>query len=170
MLTNICYTQWVGPIELNTTIQLKAWRFFFCIRLGSLLPQFNAIFRFQSSPSPFGDGKELLKTTLKFSLFMSQSVNDVISYARQIGITKSFLGINIILHGSTFKIHIPVDSAKRWQQLFCNLLTAAFCEHPWPAAGRFVLRDQGASWVSTPRAGPTALCILAFALLIHQAN
>ena len=68
MLKNICYTKWVGLIGLNTTIQLKAWKFF-VLDLGPSCHGLMPFSIFSLFSSPFGDGKELLKTTLKFSFF-----------------------------------------------------------------------------------------------------
>ena len=59
-----------GSDRVEHNYSTEGLKVLFCIRLGSLLRQFNAIFHFQSFPSPFGDGKELLKTTLKFSFFV----------------------------------------------------------------------------------------------------
>lgn len=45
-------------------------------------------------------------------------------------IMKPFLGIKMILLDSKFKTHIPVESAKRQQQLSCRIFKAAFLKHP----------------------------------------
>lgn len=81
-----------GSDRVEHNYSTEGLKVLFRIRLVSLLSQFNAIFHFQSSPSLFGDGKQLLKTTLKFSLFMSQSVNDVVSYAHQVWHYEVFSG------------------------------------------------------------------------------
>lgn len=104
---------------------------------------------------PIGDGKELLRTTL-INIFLH--FFQVQKYKRcnilcSPGLALQSLFVGIDLHSSWFKIHVPVQSAKRWQQLFCSVFRAAFLECPPRAAGLVLLRDLWASYVSTPSAG-----------------
>ena len=141
MLTNICYTPWVGPIQLNTTIQLKAWRFFFVLDLDPSCHSLMPFSIFSLPLSPFGDGKELLKTTLKFSLFMSQSVNDVISYARQDWHYEVFSGYKY--NFAWFKVQNP-HSCGLSQKMAAAFLQSSHCSLLWASLAS--CRTVRASW------------------------